>query len=209
MGFLEKLFGFSADKEIRRIQPILNQILAYDEEMQALSDEELKAKTPYFKERLAAGETLDDIMPEAFATVREAAWRVLGEKHYPVQLEGGIILHQGRIAEIVGAKSNERRDIFEEAAGISKFRYKKAEAERKLIAAQENLVRLTDILAELESRIGPLKSQSEKAEKFVKLAEQRKKLEISVWVNRLDELRDKLEKLDEKILVSRNEYENI
>ncbi len=100
MGFLEKLFGFSADKEIRRIQPILNQILAYDEEMQALSDEELKAKTPYFKERLAAGETLDDIMPEAFATVREAAWRVLGEKHYPVQLEGGIILHQGRIAEM-------------------------------------------------------------------------------------------------------------
>ncbi len=123
--------------------------------------------------------------------------------------DGYSIIGQGRIAEIVGAKSSERRDIFEEAAGISKFRYKKAEAERKLIAAQENLVRLTDILAELESRIGPLKSQSEKAEKFVKLAEQRKKLEISVWVNRLDELRDKLEKLDEKILVSRNEYENI
>ncbi len=123
--------------------------------------------------------------------------------------DGYSIIGQGRIAEIVGAKSNERRDIFEEAAGISKFRYKKVEAERKLTAAQENLVRLTDILAELESRIGPLKTQSEKAQKFVKLAEQRKKLEISVWVNRLDELKAKLGSLDEKILMSRNEYENV
>ena len=123
--------------------------------------------------------------------------------------DGYSIIGQGRIAEIVGAKSSERRDIFEEAAGISKFRYKKLEAERKLSAAQENLVRLTDIVSELESRVEPLRIQSQKAEKFIKLAEERKRLEISVWVNRLDELKAKLESLDEKILVSRNEYENI
>ncbi|MBQ8296680.1 MAG: chromosome segregation protein SMC [Ruminococcus sp.] len=123
--------------------------------------------------------------------------------------DGYSIIGQGRIAEIVGAKSNERRDIFEEAAGISKFRYKKLEAERKLTSAQENILRLTDILSELEGRVEPLRIQSQKAEKFIRLAEQRKKLEISVWVNRLEELKQKLDKLDEKILVSRSEYENI
>ena len=123
--------------------------------------------------------------------------------------DGYSIIGQGRIAEIVGAKSNERRDIFEEAAGISKFRYKKQEAERKLTAAQENLLRLTDILTELESRVEPLKAQAEKAERFVKLANERKQLEISVWVTRLDELKAKLEALEEKILVSNNEYENL
>ena len=123
--------------------------------------------------------------------------------------DGYSIIGQGRIAEIVGAKSNERRDIFEEAAGISKFRYKKLEAERKLTAAQENLLRLTDILTELESRVGPLKTQSEKAQKFLKLAEERKRLEISVWVSRLDELKVQLEQLEEKILIKQNEYENI
>lgn len=123
--------------------------------------------------------------------------------------DGYSIIGQGRIAEIVGAKSSERRDIFEEAAGISKFRYKKLEAERKLTGAQENILRLTDILSELEGRVEPLRIQSQKAEKFIKLAEQRKKLEISVWVNRLDELKSKLDGLDEKILVSRSEYENI
>ncbi|MBQ6181424.1 MAG: chromosome segregation protein SMC [Ruminococcus sp.] len=123
--------------------------------------------------------------------------------------DGYSIIGQGRIAEIVGAKSNERRDIFEEAAGISKFRYKKLEAERKLSAAQENLLRLTDILSELENRVGPLKTQSEKAQKFIKLAEERKRLEISVWVNRLDELKGQLEELENKILIKQNEYENI
>ncbi len=123
--------------------------------------------------------------------------------------DGYSIIGQGRIAEIVGAKSNERRDIFEEAAGISKFRYKKLEAERKLTGAQENIVRLNDIIAELESRVEPLRIQSEKAEKFVKLAQQRKKLEVSVWVSRLDELKLRLDALDEKILVSRSEYENV
>lgn len=123
--------------------------------------------------------------------------------------DGYSIIGQGRIAEIVSAKSSERRDIFEEAAGISKFRYRKLDAERKLTAAQENLLRLTDILSELESRVEPLRIQSQKAEKFIKLAEERKKLEISVWVTRLDELREKLAKLDEKILVSKGEYENL
>lgn len=122
--------------------------------------------------------------------------------------DGYSIIGQGRIAEIVGAKSSERRDIFEEAAGISKIRYKKLEAERKLTASQENLVRLSDILSELETRVGPLKIQSEKAQKFIKLAEERKRLEVSVWVTRLDELKAKLEKLDEAILMSRAEYEN-
>ena len=123
--------------------------------------------------------------------------------------DGYSIIGQGRIAEIVGAKSSERRDIFEEAAGISKFRYKKLEAERKLTAAHENMLRLTDILAELEGRVEPLRIQSEKAEKFIKLAEERKRLEISVWIARLDELKEKLTKLDEKILVSKGEYENL
>ena len=123
--------------------------------------------------------------------------------------DGYSIIGQGRIAEIVGAKSSERRDIFEEAAGISKFRYKKLEAERKLTAAHENMLRLTDILAELEGRVEPLRIQSQKAEKFIKLAEERKRLEISVWIARLDELKDKLTKLDDKILVSKGEYENL
>lgn len=122
--------------------------------------------------------------------------------------DGYSIIGQGRIAEIVGAKSNERRDIFEEAAGISKFRYKKLEAERKLTVAQENLLRLFDILSELEGRVEPLRIQSEKAQKFIKLAEERKRLELSVWVTRLDELKIKLDKLEENILYSRGEYEN-
>jgi len=122
--------------------------------------------------------------------------------------DGYSIIGQGRIAEIVGAKSNERRDIFEEAAGISKFRYRKLEAERKLTASQENILRLSDIISELEARVEPLRIQSQKAEKFIKLANERRKLEISVWVNRLDELKVKLDELDEKLLVSRSEYEN-
>lgn len=123
--------------------------------------------------------------------------------------DGYSIIGQGRIAEIVSAKSNERRDIFEEAAGISKFRYKKTEAERKLTAAQENLLRLNDIVSELEGRVGPLKAQAEKAEKFVVLAQERKKLEISVWVHRIGELKEKLDTLENSLLMNKNEYENI
>lgn len=123
--------------------------------------------------------------------------------------DGYSIIGQGRIAEIVSAKSGERRDIFEEAAGISKFRYKKTEAERKLSAAQENLLRLNDIVSELENRVVPLKHQAEKAEKFVVLAEERKKLEISVWVHRIGELREKLDQLENSLLINKNEYQNI
>ncbi len=122
--------------------------------------------------------------------------------------DGYSIIGQGRIAEIVGAKSSERRDIFEEAAGISKFRYKKSEAERKLSAAEDNLVRLTDIISELESRVEPLRIQAEKAQKFIKLSEERKKLEVSVWIYQLDELKSKINELESGILIAKTEYEN-
>ena len=100
MGFLEKIFGTHSQNELKRIYPIADRIEAMDEDMQKLSDEELRNKTKEFKERLANGETLDDILPEAYAVVREAAWRAIGLKHYRVQLIGGIILHEGRIAEM-------------------------------------------------------------------------------------------------------------
>ena len=100
MGLLEKIFGDWNEKEIRRIEKTVDKIEALDEQMQALSDEELKARTPEFKERLAKGETLDDILPEAFAVCREAAWRVLKMKHFRVQLIGGIVLHEGNVAEM-------------------------------------------------------------------------------------------------------------
>lgn len=100
MGFLTKIFGDYSTKEIKRIKPLCNKVLALEEEYSKLTDEQLQAKTPEFKERLANGETLDDILPEAFAACREASWRVIGMKHFPVQIIGGIILHQGRIAEM-------------------------------------------------------------------------------------------------------------
>ena len=100
MGLLKKLFGSSSAKELKAIKPIVDKIEALDEPYSKLTDEQLKAKTPEFKERLKNGETLDDILPEAFAACREAAWRVLGMKPYRVQLIGGVILHQGRIAEM-------------------------------------------------------------------------------------------------------------
>ena len=100
MGLGEKLFGTHSERELKKIEPIIKKIESMDEAMQALSDEELKAKTAEFKERLANGETLDDLLPEAFAVVREADYRVLGLKPFRVQLIGGVILHQGRIAEM-------------------------------------------------------------------------------------------------------------
>lgn len=100
MGLLKALFGNYSEKEIKRIKPMQEKVLALDEEYQKLTDDELRHKTDEFKERLSAGETLDDILPEAFAACREAASRVLGMKHFPVQVIGGIILHQGRIAEM-------------------------------------------------------------------------------------------------------------
>ena len=100
MGLLTKIFGTRSEKEIKKIQPLVDQILALEPEYSALSEEELRGKTALFKERLSQGETLDDLLVEAFAAIREAAWRVLGMRPYPVQLLGGIILHQGRIAEM-------------------------------------------------------------------------------------------------------------
>ena len=100
MGFINKIFGTHSQHELKRIKPIVDKILGMREQWVALSDEELQHKTVEFKERLAKGETLDGVLPEAFATVREASRRVLGEEHYPVQLTGGIVLHQGRIAEM-------------------------------------------------------------------------------------------------------------
>ena len=100
MGLFDKIFGTRSQREVKKLQPIVNKVLALENEYGALSEETLKGKTAEFKERLHKGETLDDILPEAFAAVREAAWRVLGMKPYPVQIIGGIVLHQGRIAEM-------------------------------------------------------------------------------------------------------------
>lgn len=122
--------------------------------------------------------------------------------------DGYAIIGQGRIAEIVSAKSADRRDIFEEAAGVSKFRHKKQEAQRKLDAAQENLTRLFDIVSELESRVEPLRKQSEKAKQYVELAGQQKQLEISLWVRRLSALREKLAVLSDDYLRAQAEFQN-
>ncbi|EFK93184.1 preprotein translocase, SecA subunit [Finegoldia magna ACS-171-V-Col3] len=100
MGVFESIFGSVNKKELKKIEPIIKKIESYDKSMQQLSDDELKHKTVEFKERLKNGETLDDILPEAFAVVREASYRVLGMKQYRVQLIGGVVLHQGRIAEM-------------------------------------------------------------------------------------------------------------
>ena len=100
MNLIEKMFGTHSERELKMIYPIVDKIEALRPEMMKLSDEELRDKTRIYKERLAAGETLDDLLPEAFATVREAARRTLNMEHYPVQLIGGIVLHQGRIAAV-------------------------------------------------------------------------------------------------------------
>ena len=100
MSLFDKVFGTYSQRELKRVRPIADKVMAYDEEMQKLTDAELKAKTKEFKDRLNNGETLDELLPEAFAVMREASWRVLGMKHFYVQIIGGIILHQGRIAEM-------------------------------------------------------------------------------------------------------------
>ncbi len=100
MGLLTAIFGNYSEKEIKRIRPLLDRVLSYEEEYRTLSDDDLRAKTDEFKTRLTTGETLDDILPEAFAVCREAGDRVLGMRHFPVQILGGIILHQGRISEM-------------------------------------------------------------------------------------------------------------
>ncbi len=100
MGLIKKIFGDYSSKEVKRVKPLADKVMSLEEEFSKLSDEQLQAKTGEFKERLAAGETLADILPEAFAACREASWRVIGLKHFYVQIIGGIILHQGRIAEM-------------------------------------------------------------------------------------------------------------
>ena len=94
MGLLTKIFGTYSDRELKRLDSTVQAVLDLEKNYSTLSEAELKGKTDEFKKRLESGETLDDILPEAFATVREAAWRVLDMKHYPVQIQGGVVLHQ-------------------------------------------------------------------------------------------------------------------
>ena len=100
MGLISALFGSYSKRELKRIEPIKDQVLALEEKYKAMSEKELKSQTAVLKERLANGETLDDILPDAFAVCREASDRVLNMRHFPVQIIGGIVLHQGRIAEM-------------------------------------------------------------------------------------------------------------
>ncbi|MCC8191526.1 MAG: chromosome segregation protein SMC [Ruminococcus sp.] len=121
--------------------------------------------------------------------------------------DGYSIIGQGKIADIVSSKSTDRREIFEEAAGISKFRYKKQESERKLAHAEDNILRLNDILSELESRVGSLKTQSEKAKKYLQLRDVKKDLDVSLSVYKYNDLNEKLSGLEDKLLSAQSEYE--
>ncbi|MBQ8740957.1 MAG: chromosome segregation protein SMC [Clostridia bacterium] len=123
--------------------------------------------------------------------------------------DGYSMIGQGKIDNIISTKSDERRDIFEEASGISKYRYRKTEAERKLTAAEDNLLRLKDILDELESRVGPLEEQSKKAEKFLALAEDKKQLEIGLWLYTLNNSKDALRAQESKIATAQMQYKEI
>ncbi len=123
--------------------------------------------------------------------------------------DGYSMIGQGKIDNIISTKSDERRDIFEEASGISKYRYRKTEAERKLTAAEDNLLRLKDILDELEARVGPLEEQSKKAEKFLQLAEDKKQLEIGLWLYTLNNSKDALRAQESKIVTAQLHYKEI
>ncbi|WRS27913.1 chromosome segregation protein SMC [Oscillospiraceae bacterium MB08-C2-2] len=123
--------------------------------------------------------------------------------------DGYSIIGQGRIAEIVSAKSQQRREIFEEAAGISRFRYRKIEAERKLEQAEENLLRLRDILVELEDRIGPLREQAEKAKKYLSYAQEKQQLEISIWMVALSDMKEQLRVQSDRLYLCKNQYEGV
>ena len=123
--------------------------------------------------------------------------------------DGYSMIGQGKIDNIISSKSGERRDIFEEAAGISKYRYRKIEAERKLVAAEDNLLRLHDILDELKGRVGPLKEQSAKAQKFLDLAEEKKNLEIGLWLYTLNNSKETLRNQESKIALAQLSYKEI
>ena len=120
--------------------------------------------------------------------------------------DGSSIIGQGRIAEIVGAKSAERREIFEEASGIAKYRYRKNEAERRLAGAEDNLVRLRDILGELEARVGPLGKECEKANRFLELSARRKELEVTLWVDTVQRARDTVREAARKMEIAESDY---
>lgn len=121
--------------------------------------------------------------------------------------DGYSMIGQGRIDSIVAARSEDRREIFEEAAGISRFRYRKEESEHRLAQAEENLLRLRDILSELESRLGPLKEQSEKAKQYLAWSGEKRKLEIGLWLGTLDKSGQTLHEHEDKISVARNQYD--
>jgi len=123
--------------------------------------------------------------------------------------DGYSMIGQGKIDNIISSKSDERRDIFEEASGISKYRYRKTDAERKLVAAEDNLLRLNDIMSELESRVEPLRIQSEKAEKFFALAEKKKQLEIGIWLYTLNNSKEQLRNQESKIANAKLQYNEI
>lgn len=120
--------------------------------------------------------------------------------------DGYSMVGQGKIAELISSKSGERREMFEEAAGISHFRYRRADSLKRLAQAEENLVRLRDILTELESRVGPLKGQSEKAQKFLVLSAERKNLEIGIWLDTIEKTQEKLKEQDRKIDIASVQY---
>ncbi len=120
--------------------------------------------------------------------------------------DGYSMVGQGKIDSIISAKNEDRRELFEEAAGISRFRHKRKDAQRRLDQAQENLVRLLDILGELESRVGPLKAQSEKAAKFIELSDEKKNLEIGVWVNKINKFTNDLREQEHKIDAANESY---
>ena len=120
--------------------------------------------------------------------------------------DGYSIVGQGKIDSIISAKNEDRRELFEEAAGISRFRHKRTDAQRRLGQAQENLVRLLDILGELESRVGPLKVQSEKAAQFIKLSDEKKTLEIGVWINKIKKFTNELREQEHKIDAANESY---
>ncbi len=123
--------------------------------------------------------------------------------------DGYSMIGQGKIDSIISSKSQERRDIFEEASGISRYRYRKTDAERKLSAAEDNLVRLLDIMKELESRIGPLSEQSKKAERFLDLAASKRELEIGLWLNILENSKNNLRNQDDKIAIAQAHYKEL
>ena len=123
--------------------------------------------------------------------------------------DGYSVIGQGRIAEIVSNRSSERREIFEEAAGISKYRYRRGEAQRRLDAAEENMLRLRDILSELENRVEPLRKEAEKAREYLSLAEERRTLEIGVWLAKIDRLSAQYREIQDRFLAARGEYDSL